>query len=850
MPDFGFVGASYEAPSITQDAQECINWFPEVDPTKGQGERGVVALYPTPGLTSVVALPNQSPVRGMRTISGGSVLMAVCGEFLYAIDQNFTPKVVGILNTGSGPVGITDNGVSVYITDGNNRYSWFINSQTQSAVFQGSVTGTTLTVSFVNIAGSGIGANQQLLCQNVIPGTIITGQLTGVTGGVGTYQLNISQTIETTQMYITDVAAVLTASINGATLTVNEIGTGQTLSPGMTIVGENVLADTIITAFGSGAVLETEILLGGADYAVNDTVTAIGGVYGFTPATWTVAEISLGVGSFTIPSPGTGYADGTYNNVQLLYVSGTEATTYPLVNITVSGGEITSISVVLQGVGFTDTTTVMTANASSIGGGTGFEAGIQSLSTKGSVTALTQTNAGQYTNEPVNPVTTFTSGSGVGLTLNLTFGDGQGEAGNYVVSNSQTVPETGYETMYALRFTDMPPSDGAFEGGTIVDVVDNYFIYNNPNTQQWAASNVLSPITYSLSFASKFTSPDNLVSLIANNGQVYLLGEKSSEVWSDQGTFPFAFQRIPASSSQHGIIGPFSVSRIGNTFAYLSRNTRGQAEIVAMNGYFPERISTHAVENTLVNEYIADAVAWTYQLEGHEVYVISFPSINLTWAYDVTTRLWHKWLWTDQYGNYNRHRGNCAAVFQGLVCVGDWENGQIYSLDPNNYTDNGGTIRRLRRCPHLVQDLQRFYFDELQIQFQPGVGNNGIDYTPTGLTGTVVSNDITYQQSPFLIVPQGFYVVSPGSTTIITNVVPPVTPTGIVPQAMLRWSNDGGSTWSNEYWTSIGAIGHYKNRAIWRRLGWARDRVFEVVVTDPVKAVIVSANLKASVGDN
>jgi len=104
------------------------------------------------------------------------------------------------------------------------------------------------------------------------------------------------------------------------------------------------------------------------------------------------------------------------------------------------------------------------------------------------------------------------------------------------------------------------------------------------------------------------------------------------------------------------------------------------------------------------------------------------------------------------------------------------------------------------RCPHIVTDLQRQFFDELQIQFQPGVGN-------------------------------------------------PEDP-GFNPQAMLRWSNDGGSTWSNEYWTSIGKQGKYKNRAIWRRLGTARDRVFEVVVTDPIKAVIVSANLKASAGDN
>jgi len=67
---------------------------------------------------------------------------------------------------------------------------------------------------------------------------------------------------------------------------------------------------------------------------------------------------------------------------------------------------------------------------------------------------------------------------------------------------------------------------------------------------------------------------------------------------------------------------------------------------------------------------------------------------------------------------------------------------------------------------------------------------------------------------------------------------------------MLRWSSDGGSTWSNEHWTGIGQQGKYRNRAMWRRLGYARDRIFEVVVTDPIKAVIVSANLKAEEGEN
>ena len=708
MADFGFVGASYTAPSIYQDDQECINWRPEIDPTKGQGARGVVALYPTPGLTNVVTLQNAQIVRGMRTVSGGAYCVAVCGPYVYVLNSSFTPTIIGQLNSTTGQVGISDNGTNVYIVDGSYRYTWRI-SAPSAAVFQGTISGTTLTITRI-ISGT-IAANQALFGIGVPNETVI------VSGSGTTWTLNNSATIATAiQMNSAAVAGVITASISGSTLTVTAVTSG-TIYPGQTIQGTSVTANTVVTALGSGTVLSQSIATGGTGYAVNDTITVLGGVYGSSPATYTVSTISAGV-----------------------------------------------------------------------------------------VTGLTQTFAGQYTSTPTNPASTSTNGSGTGLTLNLTFGTGSGSTGNYVVSGTQTVSS---ETMYLLNFSVLPSSDGAFSGASIVDIVDNYFVYNRPSTQQWAASNLLSPITYGLSYASKFTGPDNLVSLVCDHGQVYLLGEQTSEVWADQGTFPFAFQRIPGSSSQHGLAAANSIARLGNSFAYVAKNNRGQAEIVIMNGYFPQRISTHAVENTLVNESISDAIAYTYQLEGHECYVVTFPSLDITWVYDITTQLWHKWLWTDSQNNYHRHRSNCSAFFQNVVLVGDWQNGQIYQLDPNNYTDNSDSIRRLRRCPHLTTDLQRQYFDELQIQFQPGVGLEGITDPPLN------------------------------AETIGAN-----------PQAMLRWSSDGGSTWSNEHWSQIGKVGRYNNRIIWRRLGWARDRIYEVVVTDPINAVIVSANLKASAGEN
>jgi hypothetical protein len=662
MPDFGFVGPSYTAPSIYQEAQECINFFPEIDPLKQPPANGVVALYPTPGLTLKAVLPNTQEVRGMHTVSGGSQMVVVSGPYVYALTSDLVPSVIGVLNSSAGQVRITDNGINVYLVDGAFRYTWRISSPA-NAVFTGSVSTTTLTVT--SVSSGTIAVGQSLYGVGVADETVITALGTG-TGGTGTYTINVSQTVAAASLNSTATGATFTATIAGTTMTVASVATG-TIYLGQTIQGAGVTADTVVTALGTGT----------------------GGI-------------------------------GTY--------------------------------------------TVSVASTVAIG-----------------------------------------------------------------------------VTMYAINFSVLPSTDGAFSGANTVDVMDNYIVYNNPTTQEWGATDLLSPISPQTSYSLKDGAPDDLVALIVDHREVYLLGEISSEVWTDVGSVPFPFQRIPGTSTQHGIAAAFSLARLGNSFAYVSRNNRGQAQIMQMNGYLPKRISTHAVENTLTNQYISDAIAWTYQLEGHEVYVVTFPTLNLTWAYDATTEMWHKWLYTANDNSYQRHRGNCCANFQGMVLVGDYENGRIYELDKQNYTDNGQNVRRLRRAPHFVTDFQRQYFDELQIQFQPGVGTTGLSQ-PTG--------DI-YLNSPYIIYPDATFTIGPFQTFIIGQ-QPTLSnnSTTTFPQAMLRWSNDGGSTWSKEYWVGIGQMGKYRNRAIWRRLGQARDRVFEVSITDPVNVVIIAANLKASMGEN
>jgi len=94
-------------------------------------------------------------------------------------------------------------------------------------------------------------------------------------------------------------------------------------------------------------------------------------------------------------------------------------------------------------------------------------------------------------------------------------------------------------------------------------------------------------------------------------------------------------------------------------------------------------------------------------------------------------------------------------------------------------------------------------------------------------------------------------LLTEGSSELLTEsgddlLVTVATVQGADPQVMLRWSDDGGHTWSNEHWRSMGLIGQYGYRTIWRRLGMTeklRDRVYEVSGTDPVKIAIMGAEL-------
>jgi len=379
-------------------------------------------------------------------------------------------------------------------------------------------------------------------------------------------------------------------------------------------------------------------------------------------------------------------------------------------------------------------------------------------------------------------------------------------------------------------------TDPDFPGALTVGYLDGYFVFIQPNTQKlWVTALLEGTSVDPLDFASAEGSPDNLVSMIVDHREVWLYGTNSVEVWYDAGNADFPLQRIQGAYNEIGCAATFSVAKLDNGLFWLGADARGQGIVYRANGYTGQRISTHAIEYAIAQyPIISDAVAYTYQQEGHAFYVLTFPSANATWVYDVSTQAWHERA-AFSNGQFLRHRSNCQMAFNSEIVVGDFANGNLYAFDLDVYADNGNPqkwLRSWRALPSGQNNLNRTAHHSLQLDCESGVGiNNSGGTDPTYLLT---------ESGLFITTESGDYLVSvaEGEPTI-----------GSDPQVMLRWSDDGGHTWSNEHWAVLGKIGVYQQRVFWRRLGMTlklRDRVYELSGTDPVKIAIMGAELHLS----
>jgi len=417
-------------------------------------------------------------------------------------------------------------------------------------------------------------------------------------------------------------------------------------------------------------------------------------------------------------------------------------------------------------------------------------------------------------------------------------------------------------TSVFARITDVD-----FPGAGSVGYLDGYFVFNEPDSQKFWITSLLDGTSVDpLDFASAEGYPDNVIALIVDHREVFLFGTTSVEVWYDAGTPDFPLARIQGAFMEVGCEAAYSVAKLDNSVFWLGSDARGRGIVYRANGYTPARISTNAVEYAFQSYgNIADAIGYTYQQDGHPFYVLIFPSAEATWVYDVSTQLWHERAGFNN-GQFVRHRSNCQMSFNDEIVVGDYEDGRVYAFDLDVYADDNQTqkwLRSWRALPTGQNNLKRTAHHSLQLDVETGVGLNLYPAYDSEDLATESGNIIVAEfVQGYLITQTGDQLVTEANDSnepLVTQVQPaedyngyaletnayPEAP-GYDPQVMLRWSDDAGHTWSNEHWKSMGKIGAYGTRTIWRRLGMTekiRDRVYEVSATDPVKIAILGAEL-------
>lgn len=325
--------------------------------------------------------------------------------------------------------------------------------------------------------------------------------------------------------------------------------------------------------------------------------------------------------------------------------------------------------------------------------------------------------------------------------------------------------------------------------------LDSRFIVNDAGTDQFYISSSEDPTAWAaLDFASAEASPDDILSFAANTKDLYFAGSDTIQIYYNSGNTDFLFDPYP-NTIEYGIHAKYSLTRDDNGLYCLAQKPQGGLVVVRISGFQGSIISDPDITWTINRlSTTSDAIGSIYDMEGESYYILTFPSADLTLAFNLQTGMVHR---LKSYG-IGRHRALGYGSLGGRQFAMDYSNAKIYELDFDSYTDDGAVIERYRRAQVIHNNNHRVIYDEVVIDIESGVGNSD-------------------ETNPIL---------------------------------QLRFSDDGGNTWSSWLNKKMGKVGEYNTRVIFRRLGVSRGRVFEFRMTDPNLAIIIDAYARVESQDD
>jgi hypothetical protein len=395
---------------------------------------------------------------------------------------------------------------------------------------------------------------------------------------------------------------------------------------------------------------------------------------------------------------------------------------------------------------------------------------------------------------------------------------GMGDNGGTLVVVDGT--PTGYQVdLPTNSFSQI--TDPNFFGADSVDYIDTFMVFNQPGT-----TNFYSSLSATVSFdptyvAPKSGWPDPLLAVQVVHREIWLHGAKTTEIWGDAGAAQFPFAPLGGVFIQKGCVAKYSPKNYELMTFWLGQDKAGQAQVYMGRAYNAVEISTPAMVNEFAKyPVISDAIGMIFQLGDHPFYVLTFPAADKTWAYDISTSLWMELVSIDSNGLEHRWRPQQMAFAYGLNVALDWQTGAVYQVDNNTFLDDTLPVIHVRGFPHIVHDGKRQQYYKFVADMETGTVMGVPDI---GFPSSDWSSDWNHDWGPLWPSP------------INSN----------IPQVSLRWADDRGVAFGDRVLQPLGATGKRKGQPAWRRLGYGRDRVFEVSWSAPCQTALNGAFVDA-----
>lgn len=324
-------------------------------------------------------------------------------------------------------------------------------------------------------------------------------------------------------------------------------------------------------------------------------------------------------------------------------------------------------------------------------------------------------------------------------------------------------------------------TDSGFPGAISFDYINQFIVGIDP-TRNFAFTSALADATSynTLDRLEAESQPDKLVGQIVTHGEWWLFGERTIQPFNDTGAGTGTFQAAQNEIIEVGCASGQTIRKMDNSIFWLGND----GIPYRANGYTPMRIGTHAIEQAIAATDITKAFAFTYEDRGHKIYYLTLAS-GETWGYDAASQEWHR---RKSYG-LSRWRISDLVYWNNCWIAGDYANGKLYKLDWDTMAEDEKPLERRRVLP-VIHD----------------------------------------SQNPFIV--NGVEIV-----------VDTGEPSGVSTSMDVRYSKDGGRNWSDWRKLDMGSTGDFVKRMQMRRLGRGRQWVFDVRITDPVRADIMSASV-------